>query len=1047
MVGSGFNGGGGGSNGGGSSGGGGAGGSKGRGRISGISSSHGATGGTVADYDGVIVHHHVFGHDDNVCPPQSAVAADAAAADDDAAAAKGCEVCALIQGEGRQRLATNGGGGGGGSSSSLGGAAAVESSSMVSSPQPVEFRRRVITTQRKALSRSASPSARRASKLGLESSPPSLSVEIHPIRISYTIVAPVDGGNSYASTPTTTTPHGFVLVSSRTSAYAALRSVLRAALPAKSTESKRIWYPSGGDHSQKSSNKPTQRGDGYDVLDFDSLIPAVVTNNKTNKAANTRTGGNKVPDAASLAVRAITSGRAGTASADATAATNATPAERPISLLDWIQRHTHLSMTSASVSESISTIHLLIEARRTPIASPQSSSVIMPTWSRTALELSNRLAPGDFVDAQDGTRTWYEAQVREVDDDRVKVHYFGWASRWDGWIRRYPSQKDASGEDITPPPDGCSRGVLPPAPFHSRTRPWRQLVAVGDEVEVREVGSLPSRPRWYRGIVSYIAPEDTISEITGGAELEQFGVTNTDGTSEQRPFLLLNRPQQVLVEVEQELVKQPNPVQPISLQDDDETSKGKLPQAQPPHLRWVSLYGEEICQLGTHIRKGPRTKGSKPATITYAFNVGKGPVAVLKSANDMHGQGFIRESIRGVPPAPGCVGLQNLGNSCFMNSIVQCLNQVDVLTKYFLKGHWREELNRENPLSSGGLVATAYCGLLSDIWSGDYCALAPRTLKKTIGIFAPQFNNIHQHDSQEFCGFLMDGLHEDLNRVKEKPYVEDLECRGMPDSKAAVESWRRHLLRHDSIIVDHCQGMYRSHVTCPQCGRESVKFDVFSTIPLPLARGKKGESAPLEDCLEQLTMGEQLDEDNAFYCAGCKEHVCALKMIALWSVPDILILQIKRFTYNHCDINKGIVRTKLEDVVEFPVDTLDLRSVVLGPCDPAAPPVYQLFGVSEHSGLTANSGHYTATVRNSIDSHWYRFNDSHVGATTGEASITGGAYLLFYQRKKGSSRWGGMESIMNNGGIDPHGAADEDIDGFKQVKKKKKKRSPCKFAC
>mmetsp|Transcript_27901 Transcript_27901/g.61219 ORF Transcript_27901/g.61219 Transcript_27901/m.61219 type:complete len:918 (-) Transcript_27901:2683-5436(-) len=917
---------------------------------------------------------------------------------------------------------------------------------MVNSPQPVEFRRRVITTQRKASSstRSAPPSGRRVSKLESESSP-SVSVEVHPIRISYTIVAPDDGGNSDASstpplTTTTTTPHGFVLVSSRTSAYAALRSVLRAALPAKSTESKRIWYPSGGggqSHSQKSSNKPTQMGDGYDVLDFDSLIP------KAEKAANTRTGGNKAPDAASLAVRAITSGRAGTASAG----TNDIPAERPISLSDWIRLHTHLSMTTsaASVPGSMSTIYLLIEARRTPIASPQSSSVIMPTWSRTALELSNRLAPGDFVDAQDGTRTWYEAQVREVDGDKVKVHYFGWASRWDGWIRRYPSRKNASGEDVDPPPEGCLRGVSPPAPLHSRSRPWRHLVAVGDEVEVREVGSLPSRPRWYRGIVSYIAPEDTISEINGGAELEQFGVTNADGTSEQRPFLLLNRPQQVLVEVEQELIKQSNPVQPISLLD--ETSKGKVPQARPPHSRWVSLYGEEICQFGTHIRKGPRTKGSKPATITYAFNAVKGPVAVLKSANDMHGQGFIRESIRGVPPAPGCVGLQNLGNSCFMNSIVQCLNQVDVLTKYFLKGHWRDELNRGNPLSSGGLVATAYCGLLSDIWSGDYCALAPRTLKKTIGIFAPQFNNIHQHDSQEFCGFLMDGLHEDLNRVKEKPYVEDLECRGMSDSKAALESWRRHLLRHDSIIVDHCQGMYRSHVTCPQCGRESVKFDVFSTIPLPLATGKDGEAVPLEDCLEQLTLGEQLDQDNAFYCAGCKEHVCALKMIALWSVPDILILQIKRFTYDHCDISNGIVRTKLEDVVKFPVDTLDLRSNVLGPWDPAAPPVYQLFGVSEHSGLTANSGHYTATVRNSIDSHWYRFNDSHVGATTGEASITGGAYLLFYQRKQGSSRWGGMESIMQNRGIDPHGAADEDNDGFKQVKKKKKKRSPRKFAC
>jgi hypothetical protein len=78
--------------------------------------------------------------------------------------------------------------------------------------------------------------------------------------------------------------------------------------------------------------------------------------------------------------------------------------------------------------------------------------------------------------------------------------------------------------------------------------------------------------------------------------------------------------------------------------------------------------------------------------------------------------------------------------------------------------------------------------------------------------------------------------------------------------------------------------------------------------------------------------------------------------------------------------------------------------------DSANPPP-QLFGVSEHTGLTANSGHYTATVRNSKDGNWYRYNDSHVG-TTCEPVVTGGAYLLFYRQVKGSLRWAGMEKQM-----------------------------------
>jgi ubiquitin C-terminal hydrolase len=56
-------------------------------------------------------------------------------------------------------------------------------------------------------------------------------------------------------------------------------------------------------------------------------------------------------------------------------------------------------------------------------------------------------------------------------------------------------------------------------------------------------------------------------------------------------------------------------------------------------------------------------------------------------------------------------------------------------------------------------VASAYASFLSEIWTGEYSILAPRLLKQTVGFFAPQFNNNYQHDSQEFCQYLMDGLH------------------------------------------------------------------------------------------------------------------------------------------------------------------------------------------------------------------------------------------------------------------------------------------------
>ena len=307
--------------------------------------------------------------------------------------------------------------------------------------------------------------------------------------------------------------------------------------------------------------------------------------------------------------------------------------------------------------------------------------------------------------------------------------------------------------------------------------------------------------------------------------------------------------------------------------------------------------------------------------------------------------------------------------------------------------------------------------------------------------------SVYQHDSQEFASFLMDGLHEDLNRVIEKPYVEDLEARDMKDTNAAIESWKKHLMRHDSIIVDHCQGLHRSHLTCPHCGYESVTFDVYATLSLPLVPTKDRSAIPLSDCIEEFIGGEQLDERNAWYCPRCKEHVCALKMIALWSTPDIFILHLKRFSYDTCSRRGELVRSKIEDAVSFPVDRLDMTKYVLGPIDPDNPPVYKLLGVSEHSGPTASSGHYTATVRNSRDGKWYRYNDSHVGLTSGEAAVTGGAYLLFYQRSSGVSRWGGMERVIKlgmdvsgDGGRGEGRKEEMDPDGFTTVRSKKKKR-------
>ncbi|KAK7909668.1 hypothetical protein WMY93_014352 [Mugilogobius chulae] len=215
------------------------------------------------------------------------------------------------------------------------------------------------------------------------------------------------------------------------------------------------------------------------------------------------------------------------------------------------------------------------------------------------------------------------------------------------------------------------------------------------------------------------------------------------------------------------------------------------------------------------------------------------------SGNRLGGYGSYSSSYnyRESQSQPGLCGLSNLGNTCFMNSALQCLSNASPLTEYFLNDQYEAEINRENPLGMRGEIAEAYADLVKQMWLSRSSYVAPRTFKTQVGRFAPQFSGYQQQDSQELLAFLLDGLHEDLNRVKKKPYLALRDAEGRPDEIVAKEAWTNHRLRNDSIIVDIFHGLFKSTLVCPECSKVSVTFDPFCylTLPLPMKKDRTME--------------------------------------------------------------------------------------------------------------------------------------------------------------------------------------------------------------
>jgi ubiquitin carboxyl-terminal hydrolase 4/11/15 len=254
----------------------------------------------------------------------------------------------------------------------------------------------------------------------------------------------------------------------------------------------------------------------------------------------------------------------------------------------------------------------------------------------------------------------------------------------------------------------------------------------------------------------------------------------------------------------------------------------------------------------------------------------------------------------------GVCGLNNLGNTCFMASMLQCLNQTQKIKELFGSDAYKEIVNTDNPMGTGGKLADSYARLFQLMWSPNAGAVAPRKFKYEVGQFHSEFVGYGQQDSQELLQWLVDGLHEDLNSVQQKAYFEDdVVTEGRTDTEIADEVLSRHLQRNASRVHQIFEGQFKSTICCLTCDRKYLKFDPYTIVSLPLRSVKAAQEKVYQLSLMHFVEDEA---EGAGSSESSRRLVCTQVKVSM-SKDGSTVKQLKQKVCDECgkDIDTLVV--------------------------------------------------------------------------------------------------------------------------------------------
>ena len=338
------------------------------------------------------------------------------------------------------------------------------------------------------------------------------------------------------------------------------------------------------------------------------------------------------------------------------------------------------------------------------------------------------------------------------------------------------------------------------------------------------------------------------------------------------------------------------------------------------------------------------------------------------------------------------VGLPNLGNTCYMNSVMQLL-QVSRLANMLTKT--QIPVAQHNSMGSKGLVTNTVRQLFVAM-SGGGQAMYKAPVHSLIGNFKnviqqryELFSGNQQQCAGEFLTVLLDNLHEDANLARNIPGVnprrlEVDSSQTVTDSELLLNSKKSVVATDASPIFDLFSYQEMSLLGCSICGASSRTVNSRMGIELDLQKGVP--KTTLDSCIKGYLSQEYLGTADTWTCSGCGHRSHAMKQLQLHSPPPVLSIILKRFG----GLGSTSHKNKIE--VAFPKE-LDLSEYF----KEEYLTIYDLVGIVNHLGETTTSGHYTADVLGR-DNRWFSISDDKCSPSQGSPNFST-AYILLFQKK------------------------------------------------